>query len=174
MSLRSATTLILFFAFIVTIITIFFYFERVYFGEFEKLEDDNLTKQVQVIQNSFEQTIDKSVDFTSDWAEWTDSYRFMQSKNKAYIESNLVHSSLDSTDTDAILFIDLDFNHYYSIYRNHSSEAVLKIQEMIKESPEKFIQLIEDELYHAFFKTNSDGDVYLATVSFPLRRTVLN
>ena len=41
-----------------------------------------------------------------DWANWDDSYNFVQDRNEAYIESNLYPESLATINVNMLLFID--------------------------------------------------------------------
>lgn len=42
---------------------------------------------------------------SSDWANWDDTYQYMQDRNPAFESSNLAHGSLEETGLDAIAFI---------------------------------------------------------------------
>ena len=49
-----------------------------------------------------------------DWAAWDDTYRFVRDRNKAYVQSNLLDSSLSNLGLEFMVFLDRSGNVAYS------------------------------------------------------------
>jgi len=91
-------------------------------------------KNIQIIR-SVQNEIDQLKSFASDWGRWDDSYRFLQDKNNAYIESNMGEESLENLSTIGLLYLDLDFKEFYSYTsadRRAEFDALIRLIEQKK------------------------------------------
>jgi len=74
----------------------------------EDLEERALIKDVIRVQKQLESTQQQLYAFARDYAEWDETYRFMQDRNRGYADSNLVAGTLDAVDADVLVYLDND------------------------------------------------------------------
>lgn len=79
--------------------------ERVMLRSFEDLERQTAHRNVERTLNTLEQLDDELHVITGDWANWTDTYRFMADHNAAYVKSNIQAESLEGIHVDMMLWI---------------------------------------------------------------------
>lgn len=73
---------------------------------FEKIEDDQLEKDLRRVQSATEELLLQAENRLTDWAQWDDAWNFMRSQDPQFIKSNLSQEVLAGTDYDWVLFFD--------------------------------------------------------------------
>ena len=71
------------------------------------MERDDTVEDVQRVEMGFAQMSTDLHVKTVDWASWDDSYKFMLDRNPAFINSNMIESSIKAMQLDVIFYIDL-------------------------------------------------------------------
>jgi diguanylate cyclase (GGDEF)-like protein/PAS domain S-box-containing protein len=99
--------------FILTIIT-YFIFDFTYFGYINKQQQHEINRDFEVVDYILSNEKDNIKSTLMDWAYWDDTYEFIESSNKKYIESNLADSSLETLKLKMMVFLDDQGDIVYS------------------------------------------------------------
>jgi signal transduction histidine kinase len=105
MSLYTKTLLIITTILIALITLLYFVSQGILMDSFNNLEEQDVSRNVQRVLNAFEQNINQLNIQNGDYAEWDDTYQFVQDRNQAYIDSNLVAETFTSLGIDFMAFI---------------------------------------------------------------------
>lgn len=95
-----STTIVVFLGF--SFWTIYEKLER----EFTAAQREDAVSQIGTSSSIIDRDIQSFSIKLTDWAQWDDSYEFMESRDQAYIDSNLNDESLQSLGVQLILFLD--------------------------------------------------------------------
>jgi signal transduction histidine kinase/DNA-binding response OmpR family regulator/HPt (histidine-containing phosphotransfer) domain-containing protein len=106
MTVRSKTILILIASFVGLSIIFESVFDSIFLNRFRLLERGTLEKNLGRGIKGLESEIEKLTSQASDWSKWDDTYRFIENKNQAYIDSNIAYQSLIDTGVSELLFFD--------------------------------------------------------------------
>jgi len=106
-----------------------FYFS--YFGYINKDQEQRMKRNFQVINYLLENEKENMKKILIDWAQWDDTYKFLEDHNKEYIESNLEGNTIEYLNLSSIIFTDSNRNIVYSKekedYKNISKEFVKQL-----------------------------------------------
>ncbi|MBI1280481.1 MAG: hypothetical protein GC179_20330 [Anaerolineaceae bacterium] len=80
---------------------------------------------------AIDRELDNLSSIDSDWAYWDDTYRFVQDRNQAYIDSNLTDDTLDNLSLDFMVFVDSQGKIIFSKERDTRAENAFKTQPSI-------------------------------------------
>lgn len=86
----------------------------VYLNGIKSLEIETVETNIDRGKSAFKYLVDSYSRKLNDWAEWDDTYQFIDDLNKGYITSNLNDSTLKNLNTDEMLFFDTNFKLVYS------------------------------------------------------------
>ncbi|NVN97410.1 HAMP domain-containing protein [Candidatus Nomurabacteria bacterium] len=106
--------------FIILMSSIFFVFFVSIFSynfllkSFISLEDDQVIRNINRIEASFENISNNQSVKNQDWAYWDDTYAFINDKNKGYVESNLTNESVSSLKINLMVFVNSKDEVVYS------------------------------------------------------------
>lgn len=84
--------------------------------QFTSLEDRFVANDAQRLRNVIQEELNHLDTITRDYAAWDDTYNFMQTGDRGYIESNIIPASLENLQVNYILFLDTNgkvVNQYY-------------------------------------------------------------
>jgi hypothetical protein len=75
-------------------------------GGFEDQESQDTQTNVERVLGALDDDLRQLEVTTRDWAEWNDTYRYMEDRNEAYIESNWVDGTLAVIGMNVALYVD--------------------------------------------------------------------
>ena len=157
---------------------IFLFSIFVYFPQYTSLEKKSLEDGVVRLHNLIKTELRHLDLFCSDWAYWTDTYRFIQDRNDGYIESNLGPESLEIGGLDFFLFLNREGSIVYEQLRNESFPS---FHDMNSEDVAAFLTLPipadrQDEDIEwgscGFLRHPEDDEVYLYAARYILKSDV--
>lgn len=79
------------------------------FSLFTQIEVEKLQERNHQIVRSIFNEIERLQGTARDWAQWDDTYKFIQDRNQEYIDSNLVPGIIDDLGIFGMFFFDLNF-----------------------------------------------------------------
>jgi signal transduction histidine kinase/DNA-binding response OmpR family regulator/HPt (histidine-containing phosphotransfer) domain-containing protein len=106
MRLFKSTTVVLIVTFLILAIFQYSVFQVYLLKKFSKIEDAKIQENIQRFRSSFDTTLDALVAKTIDWAQWDDTYYFMNDKNQKYIDSMIVYETISPLRMNHILYFD--------------------------------------------------------------------
>ncbi len=89
-------------------LVIFLVLSQIVLPRIENLERDTLRQGLQRAEKRLQQEQRRLSGFAEDWGVWNDTYDYLLQPGEAYRRSNLVQSSLNSTESDLLLLIAAD------------------------------------------------------------------
>lgn len=94
----------------------FFYFgsHRVILESYLRLENQEITNDINRTESALNQMIDAVELSVKDWSIWDETYQFVNDRNDSFIKSTLALSSFQSIDIDVILFFNTHGKLIYS------------------------------------------------------------
>ncbi len=101
----------------------------VYLNGIKSLEIETVETNIERGKSAYHYLVSSYNSKLNDWAQWDDTYQFMDDFNKSYISSNLNDATLINLNADEMLFFDTNFELKYSM-------ATDKIYELEKDFPE--------------------------------------
>lgn len=113
MKLREKTLLLIGIIVVCSIVIMYIASNVILLNGFETLEKQNTIGNIKLTTNVLSNELLDLDKVVADWANWDDSYNFMQNNNSAYIESNLVNSTFTSLKLNLILYVDNSGNIVY-------------------------------------------------------------
>lgn len=100
-------------------------------ASFEALEKSRAQEDVIRIHRALEQVISSVHAKSVDWANWDDSYEYLQKRNQSFLESNLSPETLGYLKLDLVMFLDRAGNIVHESKRTQDSTLGLYIQKNI-------------------------------------------
>ena len=95
---------------IVSIAGTSFVFNDIVFVNYSNFEEMQMERNIDRVFSLLQNEIDSLSITTGDWAQWDDSYAFIQDKNEEYIQSNLLDSTFVQLHLNFILYFDNQMN----------------------------------------------------------------
>ncbi|GEM_PF-4550627 len=111
-----------------------------------QLENQYINEHMERVQHEIDNQINNVQVIVDDWALWDDSYKFMEDRNKEYIDANLTHICLNNLDINLIMFVDPSGENFCSKYIDSEGE---------KKVPDDLIQLLQEKKLPNKTDTNS-------------------
>lgn len=105
MSLRNKTLLTVGTTMLLVAVVLYLLAQTILLNSFYTLETQYTRRNVERVLNLLEAYEANLAALAADWAEWDDTYRFIQDRNPAYIQSNLVEGTFTSAQLNLILMI---------------------------------------------------------------------
>ncbi len=162
MKLRAKVFLIVSGAIVVLLSVSFWIIYQKLEREFVAAQYDDALAQIETSSGIINRDIDSFSIKLADWAQWDDSYDFMESHNQDYIDSNLNDESLQSLGVQMALFLDPDGGVVYE----KQVESLEGSEESV-EFPTKYLQekAVFREQQKPFAGLISiDGNIFLLAV----------
>lgn len=123
----------------------------VYLNGIKSLEIETVEINIDRGKSAYSYLVESYSRKLNDWAEWDDTYQFMDDLNKAYVKSNLNDSTLKNLNADEMLFFDINFELIYST----ATDRIFEIEEDFPEDVSDF--LLENKEIAEVLK--SDGKI---------------
>ncbi|MDD5236086.1 MAG: PAS domain S-box protein, partial [Candidatus Omnitrophica bacterium] len=101
---------------IILLIVLSFISHGALMNSFIQLEKDYAHRYTSEARNVLTNLISELNTKTADWANWDDTYKFIQDGNEAYIKSNLSESAFSGLQVDIMLFLDSSGKVIYAKY----------------------------------------------------------
>lgn len=115
---------------------VFAYRQFVLLPSYIETEDTLLQREIGIIDGYIEHTC-KSLDvINGDWANWDDTYQYMQTRDPQYITSNMVTGTFTDSGINIILLQDNATNTVFGRYVDMETEEDISIPEEILSFPE--------------------------------------
>jgi PAS domain S-box-containing protein len=114
MNLRTKIFLIISVVFIAAFLALAVLLRNFILDGYIREETQTTTDKIQQVQAVVNASITDMGSADKDWAEWDDSYQFMQDKNSAYIESNLSDSTFFNNKWNLAAYVDPSGNIVFS------------------------------------------------------------
>jgi sensor domain CHASE-containing protein/two-component sensor histidine kinase len=145
-------------------------------SNFVGLEQDETLTNVERIHSAIS-TQQQYLDYTTlDWACWDDTYKFIEDKNKQYVDTNIQNQTFDSLKINVIIFVNTSGSIIYGksidIYTGEEKPIPKNLLKLIKnrnlltkaenDNISGFVLLDEDPMFISckpILQTNSEGPV---------------
>jgi PAS domain S-box-containing protein len=118
---------------------IFFASDYLLIQNLKETEYTAVTESCNLVNHTIQREIDTLGVTGRDWATWDDTYFFVQNRNQAYIDSNLVDETYINTDLDCFLILNSTGMPVYGRTFDHENQTAVQI-------PENFLTRIEESL----------------------------
>lgn len=104
MSIRIKAFIDIILFFLMIAIVVYFIQHYVIYSSFLKIENNETTENIRRVIKTTEREIYHLDNLCNDWAQWTDSYDFMDSLSEDYIEGNLLYETFENNDINLIFY----------------------------------------------------------------------
>ncbi len=105
--------------------------QTVFLNSYRELELAETRSEVNHVYATLNNEAENLTKITSDWAAWDDTYRFIQDKNQAYIDSNLVNSTFDGLGINLFLLLDNNGEIVYQKAYDLESKRIIPVPEEV-------------------------------------------
>jgi len=131
MTLRKKTFLTILSATMLIVVVFGILAQTVFLDNFRKLELAETRSEVNHVYATLNNETENLTKITSDWAAWDDTYQFIQDKNQAYLDSNLVNSTFDGLGINLFLLLDKNGDIVYQKAYDVESKKVIPVPEEV-------------------------------------------
>ena len=101
---------------------------------FLQLEQIAVKENIHRAVNAIENDLDSLATLNKDWAVWDDTYEFILNNNAAYIESNLVDSTLTELQLNSILFFKSSDDLVFANAMDLREEETVELKRLLNEA----------------------------------------
>ena len=144
MSIKIKTSIIIFTAAMLLCIAVYIISETLLLGNVLDQEKE-ITKQYLERTNNALEYKSRSLNATIiDWADWDDTYNFIQDKNEEYIKSNLTDSTFINLKLNLITYVDINGNIVYGTMMNFDNQETSEVHQSILEHYQKNSPIINE------------------------------
>ncbi len=133
MSLRWKVAGILFAILLLYVALAYAIASRVVFSSFEALERKEAEENLQRCVSAIWREVQQIQAFAYDWASWDDTYRFVETRDPAYVETNLADASFVRNSLGYIGFVDVKNQTVWSRAVDTAAQADLEVPELSRE-----------------------------------------
>lgn len=158
MKIRAKTALIISAVCLCTIIGVYLLSQTVLTSGFVSLEETTTSQEMEKVVSSFNDTFNSLILFASDYAQWNDTYSFIENNNTAYIQDNLVDSTFQYSNVDFMIYINQTGGVVYAKAYNQSAECDIPISQELMHTISN-----NEELWH--FDTPTENVAGILTLS---------
>jgi len=130
--------------------------------EFVAAQYDDALAQIETSSGIISRDIDSFSIKLADWAQWDDSYDFVESRDQDYIDSNLNDESLQSLGVQMALFLDLDGGVVYEKQVESLEGSEESVEFPIKYLQEKAVFREQQKPFAGLI--SFDGNIFLLAV----------
>ena len=95
--------------------------------DYKELESEEIHSSLHQVVDALDKEIQYLNNTTADWAYWTDTYRFIQTRDVEYVASNLSSAALENLDLDILLLADSRSQPIYQIAINPTTRAEIPL-----------------------------------------------
>lgn len=137
MTLRKKTLLIIGLTLVCLIGVLYATLSTVLLKGFAELEDQNVQQNVEQVQDAFSDELTKLHFTVRDWAEWDDTYTFIQDGNETYLKTNLNEATIARLNLNLILYVQpsgrVVFGQGFDLENHHTTLIPDQIQQQLTE-----------------------------------------
>jgi sensor domain CHASE-containing protein len=133
MNLREKTVIIIGITLAGLVMILYAASQVIIMGSFTELEEYSTCQNVERVQNSLSNELDKMDRICYDWAAWDDTYAFIRDRNTDYIESNLVDSTFVTLNLNLMLFVDSSGSVVFGKAVNLEDEVDMEVPQSLLE-----------------------------------------
>ena len=133
-SLKAKNLGILFIMAVLYAVSVFLVYRYIILPGFLSLEVDEARKNIRRPIQAIEREIDHLKSFVHDWAAWTETYEFIETKSQDYVEANIPYSSFHDNRINLILFCDINGEIVWKGMYDLKTKQPLKIAEIPEKS----------------------------------------
>lgn len=108
MGLRKKILLTIGTTLILMVLIIYSITNAILLGGYKKLERQNILQNTDQAINLIDDELNQLKSVVGDWAPWDDTYQFVQDVNQAYIDNNLMDSTVVNLHVNFLIFINTD------------------------------------------------------------------
>jgi len=123
MSIRRKTLLATLFAVLGAGIAVFAASRCILARGFASIEQESVGQAVERVRLAIAHELDILATTTGDWANWDDTYQFVQDRNARYVKSNLSDTSIANVNADLVLYFGRDGKTVYARRLNAAPDA---------------------------------------------------
>jgi diguanylate cyclase (GGDEF)-like protein/PAS domain S-box-containing protein/putative nucleotidyltransferase with HDIG domain len=136
---------------VLLIVLTYFIFNFTYFGYINKQQQQEVNRDFEVIDyiiNNEEENINRTL---KDWAQWDDTYQFINDSNEEYIESNLQGTTLETLNLKMMLFLNTEGDIVYNNVLQLENGIIDDISDFITKKDKNYentgLLLIKDKVF---------------------------
>ncbi len=127
MRLRTVTALILSTTVVLSLGAFYLLSRAILVQGFTELEKSDTRQNVERAHDALAETVDALNTKSCDWSSWDDTYKFIQDRNDAYIQSNLTDQSLEMLKLTGMVFYDVDGRLVHLKDLSGKSESIARV-----------------------------------------------
>lgn len=106
MTLRKKILILLGITLLILVLILYIISRAVLLKSYALLEEQNTSNQIKLVLKTLSEIISVQDSKTSDWANWDDTYDFIEKKKQEYIKKNLTDKAFSELKINLMLFID--------------------------------------------------------------------
>lgn len=125
MKLQSKVLLIMAATWLIICAVIYADYRLIITGNYQQLEDELIGHDIQDTQRAYDKMLDSLALYAKAFSQWDESYEFMQQKSQKFIDSNFVPGNFTTSNTDFLLYYDLDGKYYYGGAYKQDTDTVV-------------------------------------------------
>ena len=114
MSLRKLTLLLILATTAGLMVVVLVNNTRILQSHFAQQEKNDVYQNIQQVKNAIDEQIQFMVKISNDWANWDDTYQFVQDGNSEYIQSNLMVSTFTDLNINLLVMVNERLEIVYS------------------------------------------------------------
>ena len=95
-------------AYVLTLAVLVLVTQTIVLGSFARLEQERVTRNLDRVPNAIEDDVTAIRSTVGQWGAWTDTWKFVQDANPAYVERNLADSAFVNLRLNFIVYLALD------------------------------------------------------------------
>lgn len=163
MSVRIKLIAIILSIIISVIVILYFISNQILLKSYLQIENASVINNIQRVEDALTNEESELSLKLVDWAEWDDTYKFIQDKNKEFIKSNLNNSSLTNLKLNAMVFFDENRNLVFKKEIDSGLGEDIVTDDLINqltENPKFFSQKTEDEFLSGIMQTSKGPFLY--------------
>lgn len=114
--------------------------------EIESLQEKN-EQIINTLQNEFE----RNEAYTKDWANWDETYAFMENYDPQYVDSNFSQDMIIDVGVLGMLYLTSEFKPYFSYSQENQEDKFNRLTPIIEAKRELFLTSLKNDNHLIFF-----------------------
>lgn len=114
MSLRVRVILFILILSVTFCTTVYIFADKILISNYKSLENQSVNNNLIRADKVLEARTKEVENFTTDYAIWDDTYRFVKDKNDEYIKANLIDQTFENSKIDLMVILDQDANQVFA------------------------------------------------------------
>ena len=109
-------------------------------NQFVSLETQQMTANIERVEQAIELFLTQLEQNTTDWAQWDDTYQFMEDMNEEYITANYVYETLSAVQIAHVLLFDTNGQLVKGVQSDDETQSVSDAPEEVTQTLKALIQ----------------------------------